>query len=85
MLALVKEGGKTDDQKFSDNATKLLLAIKLPNGHTEKGRQQLADLTPLLLDSQFKLNYESASKLYADTWMMLLSSKVGSGLLVRES
>ena len=78
MLALVKERGKqpmTDEQRFSDNATKLLLAIKLPNG--EKGRQQLAALTPLLLDGEFKLNYESASKLYADTWLLLLSSKVG--------
>ena len=43
MLSIVKEKSKTgcQDERFTDNATKLLLAIKLPNGNSAKGQKAL--------------------------------------------
>ena len=79
MLAIVKERrpeAKNAADRFTDNAAKLLLAVKLPNGNSAKGQKELAALKPLVLDSGFRLNYESASKLYSDTWLLLLSFKV---------
>lgn len=85
MLAIVKErskaGSEASNDRFSDNATRLLLAVKLPNKNSVKGRKELADLKPLVLDSEFRLNYESASKLYSDTWLLLLAFKVAFFLL----
>ena len=68
-----KPHAKTDDKPFSDNVTKLLLAVRLPLGNTEKGQRELDNLRPFILDDLFKFNYESASKLYSDTWLIFLS------------
>ena len=68
-----KPNAKTDDKPFSDNVTKLLLAVRLPLGNTEKGQRELDNLRPFILDDLFKFNYESASKLYSDTWLIFLS------------
>lgn len=65
-----------DDRQYLDNLTRLLLSIKLPIGNSEKGQKELENLRPLVLDDQFNFNYESASKLYSDTWQMFLSFKV---------
>ena len=65
-----------DQIQFTDNVTKLLLLIKLPLGNTEKGERELNYLRPFILDDQFKFNYESASNLYSDTWLLFLSFKV---------
>lgn len=63
--------------QFTDNVIKILLSIKLPLCNNEKGRKELDNLRPFILDNLFKFNYESASNLYSDAWQIVLSFKVG--------
>lgn len=65
-----------DDKQFLDNVNRILLAIKLPLGNTEKGRKELDQLKPFILDERFRLNYQSSSRLYSEIWQLFLSFKV---------